>query len=377
MKPVRAELVEALPFFWAPKESTGLRQAQPERTIVSPASISHCLACLIAETGPIPVSTFMAEANAHYYAHRDPLGAAGDFVTAPEISQMFGELAGLWLADLWLRAGAPEDTAYVELGPGRGTLAADALRAMRGAGLAPVVHFVETSPVLRAAQAARVPEATWHDDVMSLPGDAPLLVVANEFFDALPIRQLVATRKGWHERRVAYTEAGFVPVPGPLIPAPLALAETGTVVETSPASLGVVRTLAQRLEAQGGAALIVDYGHAHSASGDTLQAVSNHAYADPWQEPGTRDLTAFVDFAALAKAARAEGVTAVGPAPQGDWLRAMGIDARAEALSRAAPERAGEIAAARDRLVIPSQMGELFKVLAFVAPRWPAPAGFE
>ena len=338
--------------------------------------IAERLARLIEASGPIPVATFMAEANTHYYATRDPLGAGGDFITAPEISQMFGELVGLWLADLWLRARRPANAVYVELGPGRGTLAADALRAMRGAGLEPDVHFVETSPVLRAAQAQRVPSATWHGDVASLPADRPLLVVANEFFDALPIRQLVATKRGWHERLVTHTEAGFVPVPGPLIPAPLAPAETGTVVETSPASLGIARALAQRLVASGGAALIVDYGAARSGTGETLQAVSRHGYADPWQEPGSRDLTAHVDFEALARAAAAEGVRVTGPRGHGDWLNAMGIDHRSEALARSAPDRAAEIEAARERLVAPEQMGELFKALALVSPAWPEPAGF-
>jgi SAM-dependent MidA family methyltransferase len=338
--------------------------------------LAERLARLIAANGPIPVSTFMAEANAHYYGTRDPFGTAGDFTTAPEISQMFGELAGLWLADLWHRAGQPQGAVYVELGPGRGTLAADALRAMRAAGLRPVVHFVETSPALRAAQAERVPDAVWHGDVATLPADAPLLVVANEFFDALPIRQLVATRRGWHERLVAHTDAGFVPVPGPLIPAPLAPAETGTVVETSPASLGIVRALSQRLLEQGGAALIVDYGHSESAAGETLQAVSRHAFADPWEAPGDRDLTAHVDFGALARAAAAEGVRVAGPRGQGEWLRAMGIDQRTAALAEAAPPRAAEIEAARDRLVSPEQMGSLFKALALTAPAWPEPEGF-
>ena len=343
---------------------------------MSADSITDRLARLIAAHGPISVATFMAEANSHYYATRDPLGAAGDFTTAPEISQMFGELIGLWLADLWLRAGSPADARYVELGPGRGTLAADALRAMRAAGLVPQVHFVETSGVLRAAQAERLPGATWHGDVAALPTDAPLLVVANEFFDVLPIRQLVATRRGWHERLVASTEAGFVPVPGPQIPAPLAPAASGTVVETSPASLGVVRALSQRLAAQGGAALVVDYGRARSGVGETLQAVSGHAFADPWQQPGRRDLTAHVDFEALARAAAAAGVRVRGPRGQGEWLEAMGIGHRAAALSEAAPERADELEAARERLVAPDRMGTLFKALALVAPDWPEPEGF-
>ena len=339
-------------------------------------TITDRLARLIAATGPIPVSTFMAEANAYYYGTRDPLGSAGDFTTAPEISQMFGELIGLWLADLWLRADAPADAVYVELGPGRGTLAADALRTMAKAGLAPDVHFVETSPLLRAAQAERLPGATWHDDLETLPADRPLLVVANEFFDALPIRQLVATKHGWHERLVTHSEAGFVPVPGPLIPAPLAPAETGTIVETSPASLNVARALSRRLAAQGGAALIVDYGHAKSSAGETLQAVVAHAYADPWQEPGSRDLTAHVDFEALAKAAAGEGVRISGPVGQGAFLEALGIGQRAAVLSAASPDRAEEIEAARHRLVAPEQMGTLFKAMALTAPAWPAPEGF-
>lgn len=343
---------------------------------MSTDSISDRLARLIEAHGPIPVSTFMAEANAHYYAARDPLGAGGDFTTAPEISQMFGELVGLWLADLWNRAGQPAGALYVELGPGRGTLASDALRAMRAASLRPQVHFVETSPVLRVAQAERVPDAIWHGDVATLPTDAPLLIVANEFFDALPVRQLVATKRGWHERLVAHTDAGFVPVPGPLIPAPLAPAETGTIVETSPASLGIVRALSQRLAAQGGAALIVDYGHERSGTGETLQAVAGHAFADPWDAPGSRDLTAHVDFEALGRAAAAEGVRVAGPRGQGDWLRIMGIDQRAAALAATAPARAEEIAAARDRLAAPEQMGILFKALALVGADWPEPEGF-
>ncbi|HTU11297.1 MAG TPA: SAM-dependent methyltransferase [Allosphingosinicella sp.] len=312
----------------------------------------------IAAEGPLPVSEWMAEANAHYYATRDPFGAAGDFTTAPEISQMFGELIGLWLADLWLRSGRPEGAHYVELGPGRGTLAVDALRAMKGAGLTPDVHFVETSPVLRAAQAARVPGAAWHDDLSTLPADGPLLVVANEFFDALPIEQ----RDGnGTVRTVDWREGRFVPV-----------GEVET--ETSPASLAVAADFSRRIAAQGGAALIVDYGHDRPGRGDTLQAVWRHAYADPFEAPGERDLTAHVDFAALAAAA--EGVRISGPVSQGAWLDAMGLPLRAAALAHAAPARTEEIEAARLRLSAPGQMGRLFKVLALSAPGWQEPAGF-
>ncbi|WP_156681529.1 class I SAM-dependent methyltransferase [Sphingomonas profundi] len=322
----------------------------------------------------------MAEANAAYYAARDPLGAAGDFVTAPEISQMFGELTGLWLADLWQRAGRP-DAAYAELGPGRGTLAADALRAMRPAGLTPPVHFVETSPALRARQAERVPAALWHDDIAGLPEDRPLLLVANEFFDALPVRQLVATYSGWRERMVAHDGAAFVPVPGTVpfdaaVPERLRGASPGSIVETSPAAVAIVRGLAERIVAQGGAMIVIDYGYDAHAAGDTLQAVHAHAYADPFAAPGTRDLTAHVDFSALAQAARAEGAAVAGPVDQGAWLEALGLSTRAAMLAKAAPDRADEIEAARARLADADQMGSLFRALAIVAPGWPQPAGF-
>ena len=313
----------------------------------------------IAAQGPIGVADYMAAANAHYYATRDPFGAAGDFTTAPEISQMFGELAGIWLADLWQRAGRPEGALYVELGPGRGTLATDALRAMRGAGLDPPVELIETSPVLRLAQAERL-SARWHDDLSTLPETGPLLAVANEFFDALPVRQLDS--KG-RERTVGWSGGRFV-------------ARGGVETESSPLSLDIVRSLARRLAAQGGAALIVDYGHDRPGRGDTLQAVSRHAFADPFEAPGERDLTAHVDFAALAGAARDEGARVFGPAAQGEWLKAMGIDLRAAALANAAPEREAEIVAARDRLTAAGQMGRLFKAMALVAPDWPEPAGF-
>jgi SAM-dependent MidA family methyltransferase len=248
---------------------------------------------------------------------------------------------------------------------------------MRMAGLRPPVHFVETSAVLREAQRARVPNAHWHDDSSTLPGDAPLLIVANEFFDALPIRQLVATQRGWHELLVSHEAGRFARIPGPLIPAPLAKAEPGTIVETSPASLSVVRELARRLSAQGGAALIVDYGHEQSGTGDTIQAVERHGFADPWERPGTRDLTAHVDFSALKQAAEGEGASAFGPTTQSEWLGRMGIDIRSARLAKAAPERADEIDTARLRLTAPDQMGNLFKVLALTAPAWPAPVGFE
>lgn len=341
-------------------------------------TLADRLARAITLAGPIPIAQFMAAANAHYYATRDPLGADGDFTTSPEISQMFGELIGLWSADLWDRAGRP-DAAWVELGPGRGTLTADALRAAAKAGLAPPVHFVETSPVLRAEQAKRVADATWHDDVTSLPEDRPLIVIANEFFDALPIRQLMRTGGGWAERFVACQDLLFLPIPGKgvpaeIIPEQLRDAAPGSILETSPASVAIFRAVARRVAQQGGAILAIDYGYEGPAIGDTLQAVRGHAYANPFEQPGENDLTAHVDFATLAAAAVKEGASPSPIVGQGAFLRALGIDARAAALAGAAPDRADGIAVDRDRLV--EDMGTLFKVLAVTAPNWPRPAGF-
>lgn len=339
------------------------------------------LARAITLGGPIPLSQYMGAANAHYYGTRDPLGARGDFTTAPEVSQMFGELIGLWLADLWDRAGRPK-ARYVEYGPGRGTLAADALRAMARVGLEPSVHLIETSPVLREAQAERVPNAEFCLDLVGVPEDGALLVVANEFFDALPIRQLVKTAEGWRERLVACQDTLFLPIAGDrgfdvIIPETLRDAPVGSILETSPSSVAIVRQLAARLQVQGGAALIADYGYEGPAIGDTFQAVRGHAFANPFENPGEQDLTAHVDFATLAEAARAENLVAHGPAEQGAFLEALGVGPRAEALARSAPERAKEIEGARERLTHPEAMGSLFKALALTAPGWPVPAGFE
>lgn len=312
----------------------------------------------IRESGPITVEHYMGLCNAHYYATRDPLGAAGDFTTAPEISQMFGEIVGAALADCWLRAGAPADTAYVELGPGRGTLAADALKVLRQAGFAGPVHLIETSPALRAEQAKRVPDARWHEAVKDLP-TVPILLVANEFFDALPVRQWV----GDDERGVM--------IDGDR----LAFTLSGPIREDSPVREDAARSIARHLGQHGGVALIVDYGHARSGGGDTLQAVRGHRFADVLADPGEQDLTAHVDFEAVAKAAKGTTVTRV--VGQGEWLDRLSIAARAAALANAQPERAQDIAAARTRLCDPRAMGELFKVMALHAHGWPAPAGFE
>jgi NADH dehydrogenase [ubiquinone] 1 alpha subcomplex assembly factor 7 len=348
-------------------------------------SLSAVFARLIANLGPISVMHYMGEANARYYAARDPLGAAGDFVTAPEISQMFGELIGLWLTDIWSRAGRPGSIHYVELGPGRGTLARDALRAAAKAGLAPQVHFVEGSPALRRLQAEAVPQARWHDDLASLPEDGPILLVANEFLDALPVRQMVRAEAGWRERMVGHEAKGdehrFLPVVGdrPMdaaVPDELRDAEPGTIIETCPGAATVVAEVAARLAAQGGVALFIDYGQAEFRTGSTLQAVRAHRKVDPFVDPGEADLTALVDFATMAEVAQNHGARWLGTVEQGAWLRTLGIDARAEALGRAAPAQADAISIARSRLVAPDQMGALFKVMGLAAPGWPEGAGF-
>ena len=327
----------------------------------------------------MPVSQFMAAANAEYYAHQPSIGA--DFITAPEISQMFGELIGVALADAWDRAGRP-DCHYVELGPGRGTLAADALRAMAKAGLTPLVHFVETSPSLRISQSAVVPDAEWHHDLTSIPNDAPLLVVANEFFDAMPIEQLVRGPTDWRQRLVACQDTLFLPVTGKpvpdnIIPEALRDAPMGSIVETSPASVGVIRALAKRLAGQGGAALIIDYGYDGPALGETLQAVRAHKYANPFDAPGSVDLSAHVDFATLGAAAMVAGAAVHGPVPQRDFLGSLGIGSRAAALAKQSPERAEEVTAAHQRLTDPAAMGTLFRVMGLTGAGWPVAVGLS
>jgi NADH dehydrogenase [ubiquinone] 1 alpha subcomplex assembly factor 7 len=338
------------------------------------------LARAITLAGPMSLAQFMAAANAHYYASEPAIGAAGDFITAPEISQMFGELIGLCLADIWGRAGRPP-VHYVEFGPGRGTLAVDALRTMAKAGLEPAVHFIETSPRLRREQAARLPEAVWHDDLSTLPEDAALLVVANEFFDVLPVQQLIRGRDGWHQRMIACQDTLFLPVTGKavpedVIPAPLRDAPPGSLFETAPVSVAIMRDLTARIAKQGGAALIIDYGYDGPALGETLQGVKDHAYANPFDAPGSIDLSAHVDFTTLAAAAVVTGGTVHGPVAQRDFLGSLGIAGRAAALARSSPDRVEEIAAAHHRLTADDAMGTLFRVLGVCAPTWPAQGGF-
>ena len=334
---------------------------------------------LIERHGPMPVSRYMGESNARYYTSRDPLGATGDFTTAPEISQMFGEMVGLWAADLWSRSGRPQ-AAYVELGPGRGTLARDALRAMASQGLRPPVDLVEGSQALRELQSDALAEAQFHDSIDTLPDDRPLYIIANEFLDALPIRQLVMTERGWRERMVALDGEDFVFAAGPN-PMDDAVPETrrsqpiGTVIETCPAAAATIAEIARRIDLQGGAALIIDYGYLAPRTGETLQAVKAHAKVGIFEAPGEMDLTALVDFATLSQIAARAGL-AVETATQGRWLDAMGMGLRAKALGERSPEHAVTIALAHRRLTAPEEMGELFKVMAITPRSAPRGAGF-
>ena len=358
--------------------------------------MGRLLADRIRADGPLPVSDYLAlAAGDHdhgYYMGRDPIGARGDFVTAPEISQMFGELIGLWCADTWRIAGSPSPAHLIELGPGKGTLMADALRAVSQTApdfhAAADIHLVETSPALEAVQRARLGDtgASWHARIEDIP-PGPMLVIANELFDALPIRQVVKTDDGWAERVVTlgpgadelrFSLGDMIGDPRRLPPGAIAAAAVGAIAEDCPAGRMLIAAIARRLGRDGGAALIIDYGHAQSAPGDTLQAVRGHRYADALAAPGEADLTAHVDFAALAGTARRAGALVWGPVTQSAFLTVLGIDARAARLKRTAtPAQAGAIDAALDRLSGPAQMGELFKVMALTPTSMPSPAGFE
>ncbi len=343
--------------------------------------LARLLAARIAADGPMDLSDYMADCLMHpahgYYATRDPFGAAGDFTTAPEISQMFGELIGACLAAWWEAAGRPGPVRLIELGPGRGTLMADALRVMaRVPGLAPSVHLIEASPTLRAAQSRAVPAAAHHGRLEDVPPGATLLI-ANEFFDALPIRAHVRDGAGWRARTVGLEGGALRLGLGPAAPLPALdhrLADTadGDVVESRPAADAVMRALSARLRAGPGLALLVDYGDWRSL-GNTLQALRAHAPEDPLASPGEADLTAHVDFEALAEAA---GLPHSALTPQGVFLERLGITARARALAAGLAGAALDShVAAHRRLTHPDAMGRLFKALALVSPGLPAPPG--
>ena len=341
---------------------------------------------LIAIDGPLDVARYVALCLGHplhgYYMARDPLGRAGDFVTAPEVSQMFGELIGLWAAATWQAMGAPAPVRLIELGPGRGTLMADALRAaniMPEFRAALTVHLVETSPRLIARQRETLPgldiPLAWHRDLGEVP-EGPAIIIANEFFDALPVHQAVKAPDGWHVRMVGLTgdRLAFAASPDPMpgfervLPEALRAAPDGAIYEWRDDH--VAAGLAERLVREGGAALIIDYGHTMSAAGDTLQAVRGHRFADPLADPGLADLTAHVDFAALARAAERAGARTHGPVTQSAFLHRLGIVERAERLKAGATTlQVVGIEAALDRLVGREAMGDLFKVLAIADPK--------
>lgn len=355
--------------------------------------LGHALAARIAQGGPISLSDYMAECLLHpahgYYATRDPFGVAGDFTTAPEISQIFGEMVGLCLAQAWSDQGRPDPFVLAEIGPGRGTLMADVLRTIRalpGMRQAARVVLIEASARLRQRQAQALSGedgASWAASVSDLPDD-PLFLVANEFFDALPIRQFHRAANGWSEVQVTVADGRLRPGLAAPAPAPYGalqhrLADTipGDVVETCPALPAHAGAMAERIAARGGMALVFDYGGWHSR-GDTLQALRDHAAADPFADPGLADLTAHVDFEALALAFRAGGAAVTGMTAQGVFLERLGITARAEALARRldGAARDSHIAAHR-RLTHPQEMGNLFKVLACHPAACPPPPGLD
>jgi NADH dehydrogenase [ubiquinone] 1 alpha subcomplex assembly factor 7 len=351
------------------------------------------IAGVIAQEGPISLERYMSLCLSHprlgYYTTHNPFGASGDFITAPEISQMFGELLGVWMIEAWTAAGNPANSRLVELGPGRGTLMSDVLRVAR---IAPTflaniqVDLVEISPVLRDLQrqmlSGDAPPISWRSDVEEVPR-APLFILANEFFDALPARHFVKTSSGWHERLVGLNDRGALifglashPEPGLHIPAP-----EGSVIEVSAIAQRLMAEIAERIVADGGVLLVVDYGYAQTTLGESLQAVARHGYVDPLQSPGEADLTTHVDFAALKRAAKARGAKVQGPVTQGSFLNRLGIARRADALMRKANEsQRAEIESALERLAGSGDprhcMGDLFKAMAVMHPEMPDLPGF-
>ncbi len=350
----------------------------------------------IQAAGPMPISEYMAlclgDPAYGYYVTRNPLGASGDFTTAPEVSQMFGELIGLWMAAVWTQMGSPANIRLIELGPGRGTLMKDAVRAMQVMPAfreAAVIHLVEISPVLRAQQELTLGgigmPVYWHNTLAEVPQGA-LIVVANEFFDALPVNQAVKIESGWHERRIGIDADGkltYTVAPEPMPHADIVLppaarnAPLGAIFEWRDERAAM--ELGRRLADERGTALVIDYGHAESDVGETLQAVGRHAYADVLSTPGTVDLTAHVDFQALKRAVEAMGVTGFGPIDQSELLRGLGIETRAAKLkARATPTEAADIDLALLRLTGfgRSDMGSLFKAVAFTHPTIGTPPVF-
>jgi SAM-dependent MidA family methyltransferase len=351
---------------------------------------------LISSSGPMPVWRYMELCLLHpqygYYIARDPLGREGDFTTAPEVSQMFGELLGLWAASVWKAIGSPTMLRLIELGPGRGTMMADALRALRV--LPPLyqalhVHMVEINPVLREKQRTTlsgVRNIAWHNHIDEVP-EGPCIIFANEYFDALPVHQMVKRETGWHERVVNLDADGKLvfgasddPMPRfeVLLPPLVRAAPVGAVFEWRPDT--EMMKIATRVRHQDGAALIIDYGHLRSDAGDTFQAIARHSFADPLKNPGQADVTAHVDFQALARAAEDVGARVHGPVTQGEFLKRLGIETRAVALmAKTTPEISADISSALKRLIDSGRggMGSMFKVLAITEPNLVSVAGIS
>lgn len=347
----------------------------------------------ITSEGPLPLEDYMELCLAHpdygYYSTRDPLGAGGDFVTAPEISQMFGEIVGAWVAHMWLTMGGPEPFQLIELGPGRGTLMSDVLRTagqVPGFADAARIALVEMSPALMTRQKDKLlpitENITWHETIADVP-EGPSIIVANEFFDALPIRQLVRVEDQWRDRAVGLDATGnlvWTHREGnnlePLVAPELRHSEPGTIVELAPIRSGAASQVANRFADHPGAAIIIDYGYTGPQAGDSFQALRDHAYTDPLAEPGEADLTTHVDFNGLAHAAAAAGANVYEPVSQGAFLEALGIGPRADQLREANPDLKAGIDIDLARLVSPDQMGALFKVLMMTSSKLPPPPPF-
>jgi SAM-dependent MidA family methyltransferase len=352
---------------------------------------------LIARAGPMPVSQFMALCLCHpvhgYYSTHDPLGSDGDFTTSPEVSQMFGELLGLWAAAVWHQMGAPPQVRLIELGPGRGTMMLDMLRAahvMPDFRKAAAVHLIETSPALLQRQRETLGKAdvtiVWHDALADVP-DGPAIILANEFFDALPLNQAVKLEDGWHERVIALDPKGnlvFAVGPEPFkffeqtLPPPARTAGVGSIYEWR--GDGYTLEVARRVVRGGGGALIIDYGHIESMVGDTFQALRARRKSDPLAAPGFSDVTAHVDFQALAQVAQGMGARVHGPIDQGTLLRRLGIEQRATNLKKVAPpDKAAAVDLALARLTAGGKtgMGSMFKAIGLSAPQLTALPGFD
>jgi len=378
----------------APQNAEASTEPDPGDAVTEYSPLQSEIKKLIKSSGPMPVWRYMELCLTHpshgYYISRDPLGREGDFTTSPEVSQMFGELLGLWVASVWKAMGSPSLLRLIELGPGRGTMMADALRALRV--LPPLyqalsIHLVEINPVLREKQKAALSGVriiAWHNSLDQVP-NGPAVILANEYFDVLPIHQAVKRETGWHERTVEIDDGGklafgFAAEPMPrfevLLPPLVRAAPVGAVFEWR--SDTEMMKIATRVRDQAGAALIIDYGHVRSDAGDTFQAIARHSFADPLKNPGQADVTAHVDFQALARAAEDIGARVHGPVPQGDFLKSIGIETRAVTLmAKASHEVSEDISSALKRLTDSGRggMGSMFKVLAVSQPSLTSLAG--